>query len=693
MRKYLFIDQTIDQLKEESLGSKKHQFELLINQTNSYFNQELTKEHPPKSTTYMGMAIANLSFSFLLTNDIKYYNEAVRWIKTVIGYEKWGHAHLVNVDLSASWIMFGLSLSYDWIKDHMDLELKKQVEDKLNLQATIMYEYRQKTYGKGWSTNFFQNHNWINLTGLAAAAFALGDLNPNTSNWLKVCEDNFNEVYPYLPQDGSYYEGVVYWRYGAMWLHMYAHLIKTETGFDYFKKVPFLHQTIYYRIYQAVPNLMETANFGDTHDTGSASSTAFFYKIASEYNDGYAQELGHIVENEFLEIEAKAPVKPGIMAEVWLNYLWFNPSVERKDFKTLPLHKFFPDLGLLAVRSSWERDATFFTIKASPPGGKLQWKRLWELYDRKIDAFGLSHHHPDNLSFILNSKGKYLIIDDGYNRHMRAEYHSLPLIDNIGYPVEDVNDVLASSAKLIYKEDKEFKPSDFEANVTDFKYSENGIIYVAEAHKMYDRKLKMNKVRRTVFSTHNNYFIIKDQLESDIDHKYQTLFQLASKYEINKEGGFHIKNGDATLDIISLNDMSHELKSRTIKAVMTTQEPDIFRTEDLETLVLSTKEKSKQSVITNLLIVDKEENNIQVEKIDNDDLSGAIIKHKNGKDIFLISKRQIKFNNILTDAHCLLLSYQEDKLVHYIIHKGSYLSIDNKIILNKKNKANYLGGE
>ena len=84
-----------------------------------------------------------------------------------------GACSLVNVDLSASWLLFGYSLSFDWLRDYLSKEEKELIETKLLRQARIMYEYAIKEQGDSWSTNYWQNHNWINFTGLAAAGYLL----------------------------------------------------------------------------------------------------------------------------------------------------------------------------------------------------------------------------------------------------------------------------------------------------------------------------------------------------------------------------------------------------------------------------------------------------------------------------------------------------------------------------------------
>ena len=52
-------------------------------------------------------------------------------------------------------------------------EEKQRIFCKIRHHAKVMFDYRRDTYGSGWSTNFYQNHNWINMTGLAAAGYAM----------------------------------------------------------------------------------------------------------------------------------------------------------------------------------------------------------------------------------------------------------------------------------------------------------------------------------------------------------------------------------------------------------------------------------------------------------------------------------------------------------------------------------------
>lgn len=78
--------------------SRAMQYKRLLEQADRYKQMELPLEHPKESTTYMGIAIANLALAYRLSGSEQYLQDAKRFMNTVLSYEKWGNAHLVNVD-------------------------------------------------------------------------------------------------------------------------------------------------------------------------------------------------------------------------------------------------------------------------------------------------------------------------------------------------------------------------------------------------------------------------------------------------------------------------------------------------------------------------------------------------------------------------------------------------------------------
>ena len=592
MRDYIFIEQNIKEIKGLLSSSKKQVYKRLIDQCDSYFLQKLASEHPASSTTFMGLAMANLSLAYLLSEDNRYLKEAKRWIFTCVDYPHWGNAHLVDVDLSAAWILFGIGLSYDWLKDDLNEKEKKRISDKILLQGSRMYDFKIKTEGSGWSTNYWQNHNWINMTGLAAAGYALLGEDDAAEIWVSSAKENFDFVYSVLPEDGSDYEGVVYWRYGAMWLFIYAHLLKEREGVDYFRTCSFLEKTFYYRLYQAAPNLEESMNFGDAHDRRSGHSTAIYYKVASEYKNGHAQKLGNLVRDEFLQKEALSKVKPGILPECFFEMLFFDESVEEEEFDTLPLTAYFEDLGLFTRRSSWDRDATLVTFKCSTPGGKKQWNWLWKLKEEKnYNCFGLSHQHPDNNAFLIHSQGEYIAIDDGYNRNVKASDHNVVLVDGKGYVDEGQNNIWKNYSM------------DMKGEIENCIIRDDLNYIAGECARVYQKDLNLNSFKRHIINTGKSWYVMLDELKSSDAHHYS--WQMFSdKHPEVVNGQYQYRIGRAAFNLYSFSNVPtvHNMTENTVRAVMTTQEPDKFTENHMKGLRITNTDKVKNLIFLSVFL-------------------------------------------------------------------------------------------
>ncbi len=226
------------------------------------------------------MGAANISLAYLLTGQKQYFEEAKRWIFTAVNYDVWGYGFLVDVDLSASWLLYGLGLSYSWLKDELEEEERKLFLDKLILQGNKIFDYGQENKGNCWSTDYWQNHNWINYSGLLTTAYAIKDEYRGADTWIKEIVENFSYVMDVMPKDGSNYEGTGYWRYAVNFFLAAADLIREFEGVDLFQK-DYLKNTFWFKLYQTAPNMEENINFSDVHDTRSSHSISAYYKIAA----------------------------------------------------------------------------------------------------------------------------------------------------------------------------------------------------------------------------------------------------------------------------------------------------------------------------------------------------------------------------------------------------------------------------
>ena len=85
--------------------------------------------------------------------------------------------------------------------------------------------------------------------------------------------------------------------------------------------------------------------------------------------------------------------------------LLYSPTDEELaaigELPDLPRAKMFPDMGWVAMRSSWEKDATLLGVKS---------------------GYTWNHAHADAGSFILFHRGKYFFIDSGKSGYSTPEY-------------------------------------------------------------------------------------------------------------------------------------------------------------------------------------------------------------------------------------------------------------------------------
>ena len=663
---YLLINDQLDVLKAQLNTTRKEHLIRLIEQCRLYEGEVLSKEHPHTSITYMGMAAANLSLAYLLTEQEHYLEEAKRWIFTAVDYDVWGFGFLVDVDLSASWLLYGLGLSYDWLKDHLSQEEREKFLNKLILQGNKIFDYGQENLGHCWSTNYWQNHNWINYSGLLTTAYAIRDEHKGAQVWVDEIKDNFEKVFEYLPEDGSNYEGTGYWRYAINFFLSAADYIRQDGGPNYFN-AGFLKNSFDYRIYQCAPNWEENINFADVHDRRSSHSISAYYKIAAEYSNGQAQWLGELVRNKFLFREAyESKIFPGILPEAFLELIWYKPEIEPQSPASLPLTKYFPDLGLVVMRSSWETDATHLSFKSSPAGGHKQWKLSWEL-DKKNDwkTRSLTHYHVDFNHFILIHNGASLAIDEGYNRTSKAEVHNLITVDGTGCVGEkiwlegDLSDPqrFDLNCKGIHNVWRDV-PEDAIAQVEAFS-SDNGYTYVVgESSKMYYPEMALTRNARHIINSECGYFIFLDELESKLEHTYT--WRMHSERYANEvtQDQFEIVNARGALNVFTVFPEARDTKvdETLVEEVMTPQRPDDIRRISLKTLLIENPEKSKNAYFLNVFqpkdaLQSGVSQDISVQRIEADNCIGVKITSKKYIETFLFSsENKIAYGEIQSDA-------------------------------------------
>lgn len=493
----LLDDARLADLRSRLDGDLAPQWRRLAEQCDLYRRTAPPGEHPLASITYLGPAAANLALAYRLTGQRHYLEEAWRWISAAVSFEHWGRAHLPDHDLDAGWLLHGLSLAYSWLGDDLGPERAGALRAKLALQGGRLYDFAVANEGSWWSSSYWQNHHWICHTGLATVGYALGE-----RAWTQRAKDGFATVVDVLPADGSDMEGVVYWRYGVPWLATYLDLLQHAEGIDWWDRCRFLANTLWYRLHQAAPGYEEIVDHGDCHDRRSGHSVALYRILAARYGIGEAQWLADTVADRFFWREAyESGVRPGVLPEAWAELLWYDAAVAPVDpATTVPAQAAFEDLGLLVHRTSWDDDATLVSFKSSPGGGHTAWETSRRIdAERGWDTLSAGHHHPDAGSFVLASRGAWLLVDEGYSNRKRAGHHNLVVVDGQGFAGEGRYHVYAEA------------PPTRTADMVDV-LADGGFLHGrARTGRMYPEELGVETLERTIAVLPSGRLVVVDR--------------------------------------------------------------------------------------------------------------------------------------------------------------------------------------
>ncbi|MFI7061934.1 hypothetical protein ACIBL3_13190 [Kribbella sp. NPDC050124] len=578
----MLIEHRLDDLRDGLDGRHAARWRRLREQCDWYRIQTPPTEHPSASITYLGPAAANLALAYRLTGNPGYRAEAARWISAAIGFPHWGKAHMPDHDLDAGWLLHGLSLASTWLGD--DFEYADQLRAKLELQGTRLYEFAVESEGSWWSSSYWQNHNWICYTGLAAVGYALG-----RTEWTERAKANFATVIDLLPADGSDMEGVVYWRYGVPWLATYLDLLQDQEGLDWWDRCRFLANTFSYRLQQCAPRFEENIDHGDCHDRRSGHSVALYYKLASAYRIGEAQWLGELVADRFFWREAYASgVKPGVMPEAYLELLWYDESVQPvPPEKSTPLSAYFPDLGLVTARTGWDDDATMVSFKASPGGGHQAWETSHRLdAERGWDTLSAGHHHPDAGSFVLTSRGAFLALDEGYSNRKRAGDHNLILVDGQGFADED--------RYHVYK----CAPYERQARMVDVLAADGVVHATAQIAAMYPPELGITRLDRTLVFTPAGRLVLLDRCAAEEPRDWT--FLLHADWPIEYGDDIVLRSGSAQAWVRLHTPLTVESAVTEVEANPTSSTPSLRLTRTLHTLRATAERRTTATLLTTI---------------------------------------------------------------------------------------------
>ncbi|MFA6962303.1 MAG: DUF4962 domain-containing protein [Opitutaceae bacterium] len=369
-----------------------------------------------------GDRLPRLAFAWLMTGDSLYLEAAVRWIDAINTYPSWAG----NEDLGAAHICFGMAVAYDWLYNDLTPEQRERIAQSLLQHGALLYTRGLRKPGSWWGYAYFQNHCWINYTGVAAVAAVLHEQNPPLmETWLNRTRAVFQIIHDHMGLDGSYHEGAAYLRYGTKWLLNYIEAIRSVSGED-LSDMPYLKKLPGHMLDTTMPDRKNLVHFSDTpvEAWGAVFDDEILPWLARHEQDGRAEWLR---EQNRLALGNNRYVSPFAL-------IWFDPSVKpvdpaQTDTPTIGIYR---DLGLVVCRTSWREDAAVMAFHCGPPGGQHIMDTMRDLPTASMNAtFG--HIQPDAGSYLFWSQGQWRICQPGqYTRDKLTSQTNTWLVGGFG---------------------------------------------------------------------------------------------------------------------------------------------------------------------------------------------------------------------------------------------------------------------
>ena len=399
-----------------------------------------------RSQNNAAFAIAGVSLAYAIEQRQEYLAAAKQWTLAAIEYEPWGYTYnKPNVDLAAGHLLYAIGWAYDLLYHELTPAERERIRASLERHAGLVHDYfAPGPGGAGKRFNFTQNHDFIPTSGLAVAALALMGESADAPKWAALARAHHHRANQLLSRDGYYYEGMEYWIFSMPWLVHFYDAWEHATGESLWELGPSRNWK-YYVAHTVLPDGQNVFDFGDIWEgsltrarEGAEFSRVYpggtlqsnfnvLYRVAARFSDPQAQAVA----------ERLASFGHSNLEEYW-TLLWRDAALAPASLDAIPLFYHFKDTGVVYWRSSWDRDATAVAFKAGPPEGHRAIRLMPQAPEWRLDS---GHSHPDNGSFIIVARGKYLTGDTGYAGQPQARHHNTITVNGIGQGDEGQHDV------------------------------------------------------------------------------------------------------------------------------------------------------------------------------------------------------------------------------------------------------------
>lgn len=342
-------------------------------------------------------AIMTLSFAYVLTDDEKYRDTLMQWVRRGWLSTQYTDFHLMRVT--------AMAVAYDILFAELTPNEIASFQDYLDRMLRGYLRDVRGSWFLGAGPNF-SNTVPVGNSGGMLAGLALMYSTPDALEAVNLAAQRAAR-YPdeCISPAGGCREGAQYWDFGLSFHLILAHALKNVTGDD--------------RGLLDHPHLKNNVNFVRTQLGGNGGLFAFCdnrepwlggYAVCADLGSRYNQPLMLWVADQAVAGRGNERLRG-----VWspFAFLWRSETAAPKEFPGVPTLTWLKDMQWGAMRS----DSSF-----EP--------RL--VVGLKGSRGPLTHHKQNDLgSYVVHSRGEVMLVDPGYYEP-KAEDHTLPVVDGAG---------------------------------------------------------------------------------------------------------------------------------------------------------------------------------------------------------------------------------------------------------------------
>ncbi|NLX59808.1 MAG: hypothetical protein GXY74_12045 [Phycisphaerae bacterium] len=454
---------------------------------------------------YPGLAMA-----YLLDRDPAVKQSIVDILTMMLDQPYWADTAELDSNMGAGNNMLMVGLLFDAVCDDLEPQFRQAMARKMLTHVRRMYYLGHRQLAlmqiKYWQQDPANNHRWHRAAGMAACLLAIADIEGIDCGYvLQEFRKEMDFLVKWYPADGDCHEGATYQEFGFFYLAAAARMMDRVLGTEYLK-APGFRNAWAQQLYYWAPGRRGYMTFGDGPNNqrtfGHLTAGFFICPALSRDKDIQAALVNYYRKNAAYDDPKRVYRAP------WTIVALYDPTVGQGDYKAVPLHRLFPDLGAAAMRDSWEDNAVLFTFKCGPYGGyKLnEYRHAHPGPNGKPHYINVAHDDPDANSFALGLDGDLLFHPGNYATKKMTETANTITVDGKGQVGE--GDAYTQPVR-----DLDMRTLSY---LTGWKEAEGGCVIVeGEAANAYPA---LKHFRRTAAWVPGQYILLLDDIRADGRH-------------------------------------------------------------------------------------------------------------------------------------------------------------------------------